>query len=602
MQNDSVRSILLVEDEAIIALAEKRTLEAYGYRVATAFSGSSAIEAVRRGDACDLVLMDIDLGPGIDGTETAAVILGLRDVPVVFLSSHTEQDVVAKTERITSYGYVVKSSSATVLDASIKMAFKLFEANRATEDLKDKLVATLEALPDFLAEVGPDGTLFDIHAPSRGPMAGPAAERIGDRITDRLPSDVVAAIESALLEAGERGFSFGKLYSLEGLDGIRWYELSISAKPSSRGGPRFVVLRRDVTDRQRALELIKSRIVALTQPLEDGSIEFGDLFDGGEIQRIQDEFASSMGVASIITTPEGRPLTEPSNFTRFCMDIVRKTEKGCANCFRSDATLGRYHPDAPVVSECLSGGLWDAGANIVVGGRHIANWLIGQVRDETQTEERVRAYAREIGIDEAVLVEAFHEVPAMPRSRFEGIAKALYTIANQIAQTAYQNVQQARAIARSERAEAELLRQKNLLSSIIENSTLSIFAKDRDGRYEIINSAGARYFGMDAGRITGKTDFELLPEATAREFRNTDERVMVSGMTVETMENGSMDGSPRSFLVSKAPWRDGSGAIIGITGISNDITNRLREDELLRASLRAKEEQLEDYVRRLGRS
>jgi len=72
--------------------------------------------------------MDIDLGSGMDGTQTAAQILSTRDIPVVFLSSHTEPSVVEKIEKITSYGYVVKNSPITVLDASIKMAFKLFDA------------------------------------------------------------------------------------------------------------------------------------------------------------------------------------------------------------------------------------------------------------------------------------------------------------------------------------------------------------------------------------------------------------------------------------------------------------------------------------------
>ena len=74
--------------------------------------------------------MDIDLGPGIDGTEAARQIREYRELPIVFLSSHTEPEIVERTEKITSYGYVVKSSSITVLDASIKMAFRLFQANR----------------------------------------------------------------------------------------------------------------------------------------------------------------------------------------------------------------------------------------------------------------------------------------------------------------------------------------------------------------------------------------------------------------------------------------------------------------------------------------
>lgn len=122
------RTILLVEDEAIIAMAEAGMLKKNGYVVQTAYSGSTAVEAVRSDGVIDLVLMDLDLGSGIDGAEAAELILLAKNLPVLFLSSHTEPEVVERTERIASYGYVVKNSGETVLLASIKMAFRLFEA------------------------------------------------------------------------------------------------------------------------------------------------------------------------------------------------------------------------------------------------------------------------------------------------------------------------------------------------------------------------------------------------------------------------------------------------------------------------------------------
>lgn len=141
MSQGSRKRILLVEDEAIIALGEKLQLEDYGYEVSLADSGEKAVEAVRRGPGIDLILMDINLGRGMDGTEAAEAILRERELPIVFLSSHVEREVVEKTERITSYGYVVKNSTITVLDASIKMAFKLFEARlneaRATQTARE---------------------------------------------------------------------------------------------------------------------------------------------------------------------------------------------------------------------------------------------------------------------------------------------------------------------------------------------------------------------------------------------------------------------------------------------------------------------------------
>lgn len=133
------KTILLVEDEMLIAMAEKITLEKNGYRVMTAGSGENAIKAVKTNPAIDLILMDIDLGNGIDGTEAAKEILREHDLPVVFLSSHTEPEIVGKTENITSYGYIVKNSGDMVLIASIKMAFRLFDARMKQKETENEL-------------------------------------------------------------------------------------------------------------------------------------------------------------------------------------------------------------------------------------------------------------------------------------------------------------------------------------------------------------------------------------------------------------------------------------------------------------------------------
>ena len=132
------KTLLLVEDEVLIALAKKKELEKYGYNVLTVNTGEKAVVISKKNHGIHLILMDIDLGRGMDGTETAEVILMDRGIPVVFLSSHMEPEIVEKTEKITSYGYVVKSSSITVLDASIKMAFKLFQANKQIEESEKK--------------------------------------------------------------------------------------------------------------------------------------------------------------------------------------------------------------------------------------------------------------------------------------------------------------------------------------------------------------------------------------------------------------------------------------------------------------------------------
>jgi len=150
MSEGRKRSILLVEDEALIAVSEKKALEKRGYEVIVAYSGEIAVEKARQGETIDIVLMDIDLGAGIDGAEAAKLILRGRTLPIVFLSNHLEPEIVEKSEKITSYGYVVKSSSITVLDASIKMAFRLFEANQKIRVTNEMFQKVLDSIPQFI--------------------------------------------------------------------------------------------------------------------------------------------------------------------------------------------------------------------------------------------------------------------------------------------------------------------------------------------------------------------------------------------------------------------------------------------------------------------
>jgi len=163
----NTKTILLVEDEVIIAMAASMQLKGYGYDVIHASDGQKAIDIVKKNNPeINLILMDIDLGQGIDGTEAAKIILKEHDVPILFLSSHIEREVVDKTENITSYGYVVKNSSITVLDASIKMSFRLHDSYLNVKNQKleiesnKKELQTSESRYRILFESAKDGLLI----------------------------------------------------------------------------------------------------------------------------------------------------------------------------------------------------------------------------------------------------------------------------------------------------------------------------------------------------------------------------------------------------------------------------------------------------------
>ena len=148
----------------MIAIGEQRMLESCGYQVVVAGTGEEALEICNSEPEIDLILMDIELGAGrLSGPETAMQILKTRQLPVIFLSGHTNPEVVAQTQKISAYGYVVKSSDGTTLDALIKMALRLFQANARLEEIQeqiterkhaeDKIKALLEDKKRLLEEV-----------------------------------------------------------------------------------------------------------------------------------------------------------------------------------------------------------------------------------------------------------------------------------------------------------------------------------------------------------------------------------------------------------------------------------------------------------------
>ena len=121
-----------------------------------------------------------------------------------------------------------------------------------------------------------------------------------------------------------------------------------------------------------------------------------------------------------------------------------------------------------------------------------------------------------------------------------------------------------------------------LLRAVIEGIPDCIYVKDRAGRHLLANSAFARLLGLPPQRIVGQDDSVCFAPETARCFREADIRVMESGESETYEELVTLAGVGRDFLTTKAPYRDATGAILGVLGISRDITERKRAEEVLR--------------------
>lgn len=148
------------------------------------------------------------------------------------------------------------------------------------------------------------------------------------------------------------------------------------------------------------------------------------------------------------------------------------------------------------------------------------------------------------------------------------------------------------------RAEAALAQERDLLQALMSNIPDTIYFKDKDSRFTRINPAQAHVLGVDSPEAAvGKTDADFQPPELAESFLAEERQITRSGEpVVDRVEfNPTPDGQPRWFSATKVPLRDPSGQVVGLVGISRDVTARMQ----MEAALRQSHEQLQALTARL---
>jgi two-component system cell cycle sensor histidine kinase/response regulator CckA len=133
------------------------------------------------------------------------------------------------------------------------------------------------------------------------------------------------------------------------------------------------------------------------------------------------------------------------------------------------------------------------------------------------------------------------------------------------------------------RSQDALTLSEGRLRAVIDSAKDSIFMKDANLRYMVVNKAMGDLFRRDPGDIVGKTDFDLFGEDTARHIEEVDRQVL-SGITVEEEPVKTVSGEEHIFHTVKVPLYNEKGQVVGLCGIARDITDRKHADDLLRAS------------------
>jgi PAS domain S-box-containing protein len=138
-----------------------------------------------------------------------------------------------------------------------------------------------------------------------------------------------------------------------------------------------------------------------------------------------------------------------------------------------------------------------------------------------------------------------------------------------------------------ERVERELRESQAFYHSLVESLPLNMFRKDRDGRVTFGNQRYCSELKKSLPELIGKSDYDLFPEHLARKYRADDERVLETGIPLETVEEHQVpDGSRIYVQVIKTPIHDAQGQAIGTQCIFWDVTERKRAEEAVAQSER----------------
>jgi len=149
--------------------------------------------------------------------------------------------------------------------------------------------------------------------------------------------------------------------------------------------------------------------------------------------------------------------------------------------------------------------------------------------------------------------------------------------------------------------ESDLQHQRDLLHALMDNLPDTIYFKDKDSRFTLVNRAQAQMMGAEKPEeIIGKSDFDFQDPKLAADFLAEEQDLMRSGEPVlgRVEYNPTREGRPRWLSATKVPLRDQSGEVTGLVGVSRDITDRVRIENQLREN----QESLRRYAEEIAQA
>jgi PAS domain S-box-containing protein len=580
--------ILLVEDEPIIAISESRVFSGAGYQVSIAENGE---ESVRKAlsQSFDIVLMDIDLGQGIDGGEAARRIRAGSGPPVVFLSSHAEDSAVAKTRDSGGYGFIAKGSGDRVLLASVRMALELSSALRSLAKSESRWASLARTAADYIISIGKDRKVAFTNRPLDAEAGlGPGA----DFSSFALPEER-KALDRLIDHVFAEAYVVRCLVRAVGPEGrILVYEAGIGPVGAPGKVESATAVLRDVTVESRLLE-------GETSSREEREAELQaalSSFDFGSLGAVLDGFHSITGLQASIVSLDGS-FYAATPYSRACEDFHVVSPLSRKACEDAGHSLAASTPGASgYIEHRCPNGLRDIARPLFVEDLRWGTLFLGQFLydDDPMERDATAIRARENGWDPEDYRKALAEIPRCSRERMStylSLFESLAEMATSAARCALTEKVWSRREAAIRAALGESDRRYRLLAENVGDVIWSLDPKTL--RFTYVSPSISALRGLTVEEALAETlESSLSSESFAKvgaimgemTAKLADGDPSAAEARTGLFEQPCKDGSKKWIEVTTKPVFDGSGALVEITGVSRDATERvLAEGELKKA-------------------
>ncbi|WP_341530808.1 ATP-binding protein [Nostoc sp. UHCC 0302] len=260
-------SILVVEDEAIVAKDLQNRLKKLGYSITnTAFSGEDAINKVRENPP-DLILMDIKLKGKIDGIEAAEEIHKYIDIPIIYLTAYADEKTLERAKVTVPFGYIIKPFKERELQINIEISLTKYK-------LEKELKANQKWLYTLLISIGDGVIASDIQ--ELVTFMNPVAEYLtgwkqeeaygknSSEVFNIVDAETRKPLENPITKAIRNGIAVGLpaeaiLIAKNGTE-IPIDDSAAPIKDDQDNIMGAVLVFRDITDRKLAIAALKKQI------------------------------------------------------------------------------------------------------------------------------------------------------------------------------------------------------------------------------------------------------------------------------------------------------------------------------------------------------